>query len=270
MPLLEGMRGLIVGFANKRSLAYAIAKQAANEGARLAVTYQDDRLGSWVKPLASEIGAERTFLLDVRHEDHMQHVRDELRKCWGRVDFLVHSVAYAEREDLMGRLIDTRREGFASAMDVSVYSLLALVRNLEDLLKAGKNASVLTLTYYGSEKAVPHYNVMGIAKAGLESAVRYLALELGQEDIRINALSAGPIKTLSAAGIPGLRDMLVLAKNNAPLKRNITHEDVGKAGLFLVSPLASGLTGEVVHVDAGLHALGLWTKHCEVEANADE
>lgn len=254
--LLAQRRGLIVGVANHRSIATGIARAAAEQGARLALTYQSERLRSGVESLAGELGAEHTLPCDVTQPEQVQGVVDALGERWGALDFMVHAVAFAERQELEGRFLDTSREGFRVALEVSVYSLVELVRAAEPLLRAGANPSVLTLSYLGGERAVPNYNVMGVAKAALESAVRYLAAELGPSGIRVNALSPGPIKTLSAAGVRGLRRMLEHSAAQSPLRRNVTSEDVGRAALPLLSHLGSGITGEVIHVDGGYHIVG--------------
>lgn len=247
--LLTGKRGLVVGVANQRSIAWGIARQAHLQGAELALTYQGEALERRVRPLAESVGCEVILPLDVTREDELDAVFAELASTWGRLDFLVHSVAWADRDDLSGRTVDTSREGFLKALEISVFSLLALTRRAEPLMADG--GSVLTLTYYGALKALPNYNVMGIAKAALEAAVRYLALDLGSRAIRVNAISAGPIKTLAAAGVSGLRGMLDVAAQRAPLHRNVDTDDVGKAGVYLLSDLASGVTAEIHYVDAG-------------------
>ncbi len=254
MQLLHGRRGLVVGIANERSMAHGIAKAAAEAGARLALTYQDERLATRVREIGSTLPAEHVLPCDVTRDSDITTLATALTTKWGGLDFLVHAVASAKREELGGRFVDTSRDGFAMALDVSVYSLVALVRAVEPLLSPG--ASILTLTYYGGEKVVPNYNVMGVAKAALDAAVRYLAADLGPKGVRVNALSPGPVKTLSAAAIPGLRAMLAFTEQVAPLRRNIGIEDVGRAALFLLSDLSSATTGEVVHVDAGYHLLG--------------
>ncbi|MEO1481212.1 MAG: enoyl-ACP reductase [Myxococcota bacterium] len=255
MALLENRRGLVVGIANQRSIAYGIAKSAHANGAELALTYQGDKLEGRVRGIAAELGDAWCAPLDVTDTERLSEVADELRERWGRLDFLVHAVAYAERADLEGRFVETSREGFRTALDVSVYSLVSLARAFEPLL-AEARGSILTLSYYGAQKAVPNYNVMGVAKAALEASVRYLAADLGPSGIRVNAISAGPIKTLSAAGISGLRSMLSHVEAGAPMRRNVTIEDVGRAAMMPLSDLSSGMTGEVLHVDAGYHALG--------------
>ncbi len=253
--MLEGKRGLIVGIANERSIAYGIARSARAAGATLAVTYQNDRLLRWVEPLARELGATAIMECDVAEDAQVAEVSGRLRELWGRLDFLVHAVAFAEREDLEGRFVDTSRAGFVTALDVSVYSLVALTRAFRPALAGG--GSVVTLSYGGSRRAVPNYNVMGVAKAALEAAVRYLAADLGPEGVRVNALSPGPIKTLSAAGVRGLRSMLNHAAEVTPLRRNVDIDDVGRAATFLLSDLSAGTTGEVIHVDGGFHAVAV-------------
>ena len=253
--MLEGKRGLIVGIANERSIAYGIARSARAAGATLAVTYQNDRLLRWVEPLARELGATAIMECDVAEDAQVAEVSGRLCELWGRLDFLVHAVAFAEREDLEGRFVDTSRAGFVTALDVSVYSLVALTRAFRPALAGG--GSVVTLSYGGSRRAVPNYNVMGVAKAALEAAVRYLAADLGPEGVRVNALSPGPIKTLSAAGVRGLRSMLNHAAEVTPLRRNVDIDDVGRAATFLLSDLSAGTTGEVIHVDGGFHAVAV-------------
>jgi enoyl-[acyl-carrier protein] reductase I len=248
---LRGKKGLIVGVANERSIAWGIAKRAAAAGAELAFTYQGEALERRVRPLAQSVGAPLIVALDVTNAGELTHAFGELERVFGGLDLLVHSIAFAEREDLAGRTIDTSRSGFLKAMEISVYSFIELARRAEPLMRAG--GSILTLTYYGSVKAVPNYNVMGIAKAALEATVRYLALDLGAKNIRVNAISAGPIKTLAAAGVAGLRSMLADAADRAPLKRNVDTDDVGSAGLYLLSSLSKGVTGEIHYVDAGFN-----------------
>ena len=248
--LMAGKKGLIVGVANERSIAWGIACRVAAAGAQLAFTYQGDMLLKRVRPLAESIGSTVLVPMDVTDETQVDAAFDEIQSGLGGLDFLVHSIAYAEREDLRGRTIDTSRDGFLKAMEISVYSLLLLARKAEPLMTDG--GSIVAMTYYGSVKAVPNYNVMGIAKAGLEAAVRYLALDLGEKNIRVNAISAGPIKTLAASGVSGLRGMLATMGERAPLRRNVDTDDVGAAGLYLLSDLAKGVTGEVHYVDAGL------------------
>lgn len=248
MGILDGRRGLVVGIANERSIAYGIARAASAQGAELLLTYQNERLLKRVSPIAEELGAKLLPACDLTRDDDIAALKEA---CGDNLDFVVHAVAYAKREELEGRFIDTGREGFAMAMDVSVYSLVALVRALEPLLAKSDDGSVVTMTYHGSSVAIPNYNVMGVAKAALEATVRYLASELGEAGTRVNALSAGPIRTLSAAGVSGLRSMLQVVERDAPLRRNVTIDDVGRAALFLLSELGSGVTGEIVYVDGG-------------------
>ncbi len=247
--LLAGRRGLIVGVANERSIAWGIARRARAAGAELAFTYQGEALLKRVTPLAAEAGSDVVVPMDVADDAQMDAAFEEIDRRFGRLDFLVHSVAFADREDLAGRTVDTSRAGFLKALEISAYSLLALARRAEPRMTEG--GSILTLSYLGSVKAVPNYNVMGIAKAALEASVRYLAVDLGPKAIRVNAISAGPIKTLAASGVSGLRSMLADAVERAPLKRNVDIDDVGAAGLYFLSALSKGVTGEVHYVDAG-------------------
>jgi len=247
--LLAGKRGLVVGVANERSIAWGIARRAAAAGARLAFTYQGDALERRVRPLAESVASDVLVPMDVGDDAQVEAAYARVQDALGGLDFLVHSVAWADREDLAGRTIDTSRDGFLKALEISAYSLLLLARKAEPLMTQG--GSIVTLTYLGSVKAVPNYNVMGIAKAALEAAVRYLAVDLGPKGIRVNAISAGPIKTLAASGVSGLRSMLADAAERAPLKRNVDTDDVGASGLYLLSPLSKGVTGEVHYVDAG-------------------
>lgn len=250
LGLLRGKKGLVVGVANHRSIAWGVARNAAAEGAELAFTYQGEALERRVKPLAEEVGSSIVLPLDVTSEEETTHVFETLKEQWGHLDFLVHSVAYADREDLKGRTVDTSREGFLRALEISAYSLISLTRAAEPLLRPG--GSIIAMTYYGAIKVAPSYNVMGIAKAALESSVRYLAADLGAQDVRVNALSAGPIKTLAASGVAGLRSLLGQAAERSSLKRNVTIDDVGKAAVYLLSDLSSGITGEIHYVDGGL------------------
>jgi enoyl-[acyl-carrier protein] reductase I len=256
MALLQHRRGLIVGVANARSIAFGIAQAAVAEGAELALTYQNARMQPGVTHIAEQLGVDTVLPCDVTNAAELAAVMQTLEAKWGHLDFVVHAVAGAQRHELDGRYIDTSREGFAMAMDVSVYSLVALASAAEPLLRMGTNPSILTLTYLGAHRAMPHYNVMGVAKAALESSVRYLAQDLGPRGIRVNALSAGPIRTLSAAGVRGLRHMLGHAEATSPLRRNVSIEDVGAAALYPLSALGRGMTGEVTYVDAGYHSVG--------------
>ncbi len=254
--LLEGKAGLILGIANKRSLAWGIAQSVAREGARLAVTYQGERLEENVRELAA--GLDRPVILpcDVTRDDDLEALAAAVKSELGGLDFVVHAVAYALREELDGEFINTSREGYRVAQEISSYSLTALVRRTAPLME-GRGGSVVTLTYLGGERVVPHYNVMGVAKAALEASVRYLAADLGPRGIRVNAISAGPIKTIAASGVHGISKMLEYHRNNAPLRKNTEQEEVGDAALFLVSRLSRGVTGEVLHVDGGFHVMGM-------------
>ncbi len=248
--LLAGRRGLIVGVANFRSIAWGIARHAHRHGAELAFTYLGEALERRVRPLAASVGSQLILPLDVSRDEEIAAVFEQVRAKWGTLDFLVHSIAFAEREDLSGRTIDTSRAGFQKALDISAYSLIALARAAEPLMREG--GSILAMTYYGSTKVLPSYNVMGIAKAALEASVRYVARDLGEKGIRVNAISAGPIKTLAASGVSGFRGFLDIAAERAPLRRNVSTDDVGNAAVYLLSPLAAGVTGEVHFVDGGL------------------
>ena len=254
--LLEGKRGLIVGVANQRSFAWGIARAAAREGAVLALSFQNERLQRNVDRLAARIPETLTLPLDVSDEGQLDAAVETVGGRFGGLDFLVHAVAYALREDLAGDFVSTSREGFRIAHDVSVYSLTALVRRFAPLLEAEGGGSVLTLSYLGGERAVPHYNVMGVAKAALESSVRYLASDLGPRGVRVNAISAGPAKTLAASGVSGIGTMVDHYREHAPLRAGTDPMEVGDAAAFLLSDAARGVTGEVLHVDSGFHALG--------------
>lgn len=253
--ILEGRKGLIVGVANDRSIAWGIARRAAEAGAELAFTYQGEALLKRVEPLAESVGARTLIPMDVTDEAQMDEAFAQIADRMGSLDFVVHSVAFADREDLKGATIDTSRKGFLMAMEISVYSFLDLARRSRPLMSAG--GSLITMTYYGSVKAVPNYNVMGIAKAALEASVRYAALDLGPDGIRVNGISAGPIKTLAASGVSGLRGMLSDMADRAPLRRNVDTDDVGCAGLYLLSDLSSGVTGEIHYVDAGFNVTAM-------------
>jgi enoyl-[acyl-carrier protein] reductase I len=253
--LMAGKRGLIFGVANNRSIAWGIAKACADQGAELALTYQGDAFRKRVEPLAAELGAFVAGHCDVTDMATVDEVFDNVAKKFGKIDFLVHAVAFSDKEELTGRYVDTTRDNFLRTMDISVYSFTALAKRAEPLMTDG--GSLLTLTYYGAEKVMPHYNVMGIAKAGLEASVRYLAVDLGGKGIRVNAISAGPIKTLAASGIGDFRYILRWNEYNAPLKRTVSVEEVGDAALYLLSPLSRGVTGEVHHVDSGYHVVGM-------------
>ena len=247
--ILEGKKGLIVGVANERSIAWGIARRAAEAGADLAFTYQGEALLKRVEPLAESIGVKTMIPMDVTDEAQMDEAFAQIAGTMGSLDFVVHSVAFADRDDLKGATIDTSRKGFLMAMEISVFSFLDIARRARPLMSPG--GSLITMTYYGSVKAVPNYNVMGIAKAALEASVRYAALDLGGDGIRVNGISAGPIKTLAASGVSGLRGMLTDMAERAPLRRNVDTDDVGCAGLYLLSDLSKGVTGEIHYVDAG-------------------
>lgn len=249
--LLAGRRGLVVGVANKRSLAWGIARRAHEEGAELAFTFQGDALERRVRPLAESIGSAIVEPLDVTDDAQIEATFATLAERWGRLDFLVHSVAYANREDLLGRTIDTSRSGFVTALDISCYSLIALARAAEPLMSEG--GSIIAMTYYGATKATPNYNVMGIAKAALEASIRYLAVDLGPRGIRVHGVSAGPVRTLAASGVSGMRGMLKVMPERAPLQRNITVDDVGATAAYLLSDLSAGTTGGIHFVDAGFN-----------------
>jgi enoyl-[acyl-carrier protein] reductase I len=255
MKLLEGKTALIFGLANKHSIAWGIAQAFHEEGAELGFSYGIPQLERRVMPLAEQLGVDFVEMCDVTKEEDIDVVFEKAAARFGKIDILVHAVAFAKQEDLTGRFINTSRDGFALALDISAFSLVALSRRAVPLMADG--GSILTMSYYGAEKAVPHYNVMGVAKAALEASVRYLAADLGPDGIRVNAISAGPIKTLAAAGIPGFRKMLRYVGERTPLRRNIDQAEVGKTALYLCSDLASGVTGEVVYVDAGYNILGM-------------
>lgn len=255
MKLLEGKKVLIFGIANQRSIAWGIAKTFHEHGAEIGFSYGIPQLEKRVRPLAEQIGVEFVEMCDVSDDDAIDVLFAKAEAHFGKIDILVHSVAYAPREELMGRFLDTTRAGFAQALDISAYSLIALSRRAVPLMADG--GSIVCMTYYGAEKVIPHYNTMGVAKAALEATTRYLAADLGPQNIRVNAISAGPIKTLSAGGIAGFRKMLKYTEERNPLRRNVDQEEVGRSALYLCSELGSGVTGEVLHVDAGYHVLGM-------------
>ncbi len=254
-PLMAGKKGLILGIANDRSLAWGITKAVAEHGAELALTFQGDALYKRVAPLAETIGATLVLPCDVTDQSSLDLLFTAISEQWGRLDFLVHAIAYSDKEELKGRYVDTTAANFARSLMVSCYSFTDLCRRAAPLMTAG--GSMVTLTYYGAERVMPHYNVMGVAKAALEASVRYIAVDLGGDGIRVNAISAGPVKTLAASGIGDFRYILKWNELNAPLKRNTTLGDVGGAALYLLSDLGSGTTGEVVHVDSGYHVVGM-------------
>ncbi|CAA6606008.1 enoyl-(acyl-carrier-protein) reductase, NADH-dependent [Rhodospirillaceae bacterium LM-1] len=255
LGLMAGKRGLIMGVANDRSIAWGIAQAVARQGAELAFTYQGEALEKRVRPLAEQLGVPVLLPCDVTDFDSLDKVFDDLKERWGGLDFVVHAIAYSDKEQLRGKYLDTTYENFALTMNVSCFSFTAVAKRAAALMKNG--GSMLTLSYYGAEQVMPHYNVMGVAKAALEASVRYLAADLGGDAIRVNAISAGPIKTLAASGIGDFRFLLRWNELNAPLKRNVTIEDVGNSALYLLSGLGSGVTGEVVHVDSGYHTVGM-------------
>ena len=253
--LMSGKRGLIMGLANDKSIAWGIAKAVAEQGAELAFSYQGEALLKRVSPLAEQLGSDIVIPCDVGDEDSVDALFSELEKRWGKLDFIVHAIGFSDKNELRGRYVDTSRENFRVSMDISVYSFTSVVRRAEKMMTDG--GSCLTLTYYGAERVMPHYNVMGVAKAALEASVRYLAEDLGKDGIRVNAISAGPIKTLAASGIGDFRYIMKWNEYNSPLRRNVTTDDVGKSALYLLSDLGSGVTGECLHVDAGYHVVGM-------------
>ena len=254
-PLMAGKRGLILGVANDRSIAWGIARVLADHGAELAFTYQGEALGKRVKPLAEAVGSNLVMPCDVTDTASLDQVFADIDAEWGELDFVVHAIAYSEREQLKGRFVDVSLDNFALTLQISCYSLIAVCQRAERLMKSG--GSLLTMTYYGAEKVMPHYNMMGVAKAALEATVRYMAVDLGGDNIRVNAISAGPIKTLAASGIGDFRYILKWNEYNAPLKRTITIEEVGGSALYLLSDLGRSVTGEIHHVDAGYHVVGM-------------
>ncbi|MEN9895354.1 MAG: enoyl-ACP reductase FabI [Pseudomonadota bacterium] len=253
--LMSGKRGIIMGVANNRSIAWGIAKACADAGAELALTWQGDALKKRVEPLAEELGAILAGDCDVTDLSSIDAVFETIEKAWGKIDFVVHAIAFSDKDELTGKYIDTSRDNFARTMDISVYSFTAVAKRAERLMN--ENGSMMTLTYYGAEKVMPHYNVMGVAKAALEASVRYLAVDLGDRGIRVNAISAGPIKTLAASGIGDFRYILKWNEYNAPLKRTVTIDEVGNSALYLLSDLSSGVTGEILHCDSGYHTVGM-------------
>src|SRR5215208_7084976 len=254
-PLMAGMRGLIMGVANNRSIAWGIAQACAKEGAELAFSFQGDALKKRVEPLAQSIGAKIVLPCDVTNAGSLDQVFEALGRDWGRLDFVVHAIAFSDKDELTGRYVDTSADNFTKTMFISCYSFTAIAQRAEKLMKDG--GSLLTLTYYGAEKWMPHYNVMGVAKAALEASVRYLAADLGPEKIRVNAISAGPIKTLAASGIGDFRYILKWNEYNSPLRRTVTTDEVGDTAAYLASDMARGMTGEILHVDAGYHVVGM-------------
>jgi len=252
---MQGKRGLVIGLANDRSIAWGIAKAISNAGAQVAFTYQNDAMRKRVEPLAAAIGALVVGRCDVCEVDTIDDTFATIRECWGNIDFLVHALAFSSKAELTGRYVDTTEANFINTMKVSVYSFTSLVARAEKLM--GNGGSILTLTYYGAEKVMPHYNVMGVSKAALESSVRYIAVDLGGKGIRVNAISAGPIRTLAASGIAKFGYIMKWNEYNAPLKRCVSIEEVGDSALYLLSDLSRSVTGEVLHVDSGYHVVGM-------------
>jgi enoyl-[acyl-carrier protein] reductase I len=252
---MNGKRGLIMGLANDRSLAWGIARALSSEGAELAFSYQGEALEKRVRPLAAELGSELLVDCDVSDMKALDRAFGLLRERWGKLDFVVHAIGFSDKTELRGKFVDTSMDNFLMTMNISVYSFVAVAQRARALM--GPGGALLTLTYYGAEKVIPHYNVMGIAKSGLETSVKYLAADLGPEGIRVNAISAGPIQTLAARGIGDFNYIMKWNEYNSPLRRNVTIEDVGGAGLYLLSDLASGVTGEIHHVDAGYNVVGM-------------
>ncbi|MBI07491.1 MAG: enoyl-[acyl-carrier-protein] reductase FabI [Rhodospirillaceae bacterium] len=253
--LMAGKRGLIMGVANDRSIAWGIARAASSQGAELAFTYQGEALQKRVTPLAESIGSDIVLPCDVTNDASIESVFEAINERWGSLDFFVHAIAFSDKDQLKGRYVDTTAENFASTLSISCYSFTALCRHASALMPDG--GSLLTLTYFGAERVMPHYNVMGVAKAALEASVRYLAADLGTDNIRVNAISAGPIKTLAASGIGDFRYILKWNELNSPLRRNVTIDEVGGAAVYLLSDLGTGVTGEVHHVDCGYHVVGM-------------
>lgn len=252
---MAGKRGLIMGVANDKSMAWGIARHCAAHGAEMAFSYQGEALGKRVRPLAEQVNAKHVLECDVTDPASIDALFETLKADWGTLDFLVHAIGFSDKNELRGRYIDTSPENFRMSMDISVYSFTAVAQRAEKMMNPG--GSMVTLTYYGAERVMPHYNVMGVAKAALEASVRYMAEDLGKDGIRVNAISAGPVKTLAASGIGDFRYILKWNELNSPLRRNVNIDDVGKSAVYLLSDLGSGVTGEVHHVDAGYHAVGM-------------
>ena len=253
--LMAGKRGLIMGLANDKSLAWGIAKKLSEHGAELAFTYQGEALAKRVKPLAEQLGSDFTFECDVSEMSALDKAFETLKSRWETIDFVVHAIGFSDKSELRGKYVDTSLDNFLMTMNISAYSLVAVAKRASEMMPDG--GSIITLTYYGAEKVIPHYNVMGVAKAALESSVKYLANDLGPQNIRVNAISAGPVKTLAASGIGDFRYILKWNELNSPMRRNITIDDVGGSGLYFLSDLSSGVTGETHHVDGGYHVVGM-------------
>ena len=253
--LMQGKRGLIMGLANDKSIAWGIAKALADAGAELAFSYQGDALKKRVVPLAEKLGSDMVLPCDVNDEPSIDALFDGIKEKWDNIDFVVHAIGFSDKSELRGRYVDTSRDNFAMTMDISVYSFTSVMQRAEKMMNPGSSA--ITLTYYGAERIMPHYNVMGVAKAALEASVRYLAEDLGKDGIRVNSISAGPIKTLAASGIGDFRYILKWNEYNSPLRKNVSIDEVGGSALYLLSDLSSGVTGETHHVDAGYHVVGM-------------
>ena len=255
MSLMNGKKGVIMGVANKMSIAWGITKSLADAGAEIGFTYQGEVLEKRVRPLANEVGSDFLVECDVSSEESIDNAFSEIEKKFGKIDFLVHSIAYSDKNELRGKYLNTSKDNFINTMSISCFSLVSICKRAEKIMNP--NGSIVTLTYYGAEKYIPHYNVMGVAKAALEASVRYLSVDLGESQIRVNAISAGPIKTLAASGIGDMREILKWNSENTPLHRNTTIEEVGGSALYLLSDLGLGTTGEVLHVDSGYHVVGM-------------
>ncbi len=253
--LMQGKRGLIMGLANDKSIAWGIAEACAEAGAQMCFSYQGDALKKRVEPLAAQVGSDFVAECDVADASSIDALFEEIKRRWCKLDFIVHAIGFSDKSELRGRYVDTSLDNFRMTMDISVYSFTAVAQRAGKLMTEG--GSMLTLTYYGAEQVIPHYNVMGVAKAALEASVMYLAEDLGKDNIRVNAISAGPIKTLAASGIGDFRYIMKWNELNSPLRRNVTTKDVGKSALYLLSDLGSGVTGETLHVDAGYHVVGM-------------
>lgn len=253
--LLEGKKALILGIANDKSIAYSVARLFKGQGAAIAMNYPNEAIKKRVEPICNHLGGDFSFKLDVTNDDDLVQARNLVEKKWGKVDIIVHSIAYADKNDLRGRFIDTTRDGFKLALDISAYSLVAVSKAFEPMLSEG--SSIITMSYLGAQRVVPNYNVMGVAKAALEASVKYLAMDLGIKGIRVNALSAGPIKTLAASGIKGMRELLRKIDFHSPLRKNVNQDDVSRSALYLGSSLSTGVTGEVIYVDSGFNILGV-------------
>ena len=254
MGILEGKKVLIFGVANDRSIAWGIAKEYKKQGAQVALSYMNEAIHKRVEPLSQELGADFIFEMDVSNDDHYEQLPKTIEEKWGKFDILIHSIAFADRADLKGEFVNTSRAGFKMACDISAFSLVGLSQSLQPLMNEG--GSVIAMSYYGSQKVVKNYNVMGVAKAALEASTRYLANDLGQQGVKVNCISAGPIKTLAASGISGFRDLLSQVEEKAPMRKNVTQDDVAGTAVYLASDLSNGVTGQVIYVDSGLSILG--------------